>query len=92
MNGMVIEGKKISIEEYLNEIKPYLKIIIIDLQKSDIWKNQLTITINFISSEETEEKQTMHSKNDNIEVMTYDYPDQITKERFDLLLSRYQIS
>ena len=34
----------------------------------------------------------MHSKSDNIEVMTYDYPDKIMEELFDSLLSRYEIS
>ena len=40
----------LSLDEYLNKIKPYLKEIIIDLQSSDTWKIQLTIAINFISS------------------------------------------
>ena len=38
-----------STEEYLNKIKSYLKKIINDLKKSDIWKIQLTIAINFVS-------------------------------------------
>ena len=38
----------------LDEIKPYLKDIIIDLQSSDIWEIELTNAINFISSEDTE--------------------------------------
>ena len=43
-----------------------------DLQKSGTWKVQLTIAVNFISSKDNDEKQMMHSKSDNIEVMTYD--------------------
>ena len=34
----------------------------------------------------------MHSKSDNIEVMTCDNPDEIIEEHFVSLLSRYQIS
>ena len=43
------------LDEYLYETKPYLKDIIIDLQSSDTWKIQLTITIKFISSTGSEE-------------------------------------
>ena len=31
----------------------------------------------------------MHSKNDNNKVMTYDYANEVMKEIFELLLSRY---
>ena len=34
----------------------------------------------------------MHSKSDNIKVMTYDNLKEIIEEFFELLLSRYQIS
>ena len=40
-------SKILSVEEFLNKIRPYLKDIINDLKKSDTWKIQLTITINF---------------------------------------------
>ena len=43
-------NKNLSVKEYLNKIKPYLRDIINNLQFSDTWKNQLTIAINFISS------------------------------------------
>ena len=39
--------KTISIKEYLDEIKPYLKDIINNLKKSDTWKIQSTKAINF---------------------------------------------
>ena len=45
-------NKNLSSEEYLNKLKSYLKDIIIDLQISGTWKIQLTIAINFISSED----------------------------------------
>ena len=35
---MVIEKKTISVEEYLNNIRPYLKDIINNIKKSDTWK------------------------------------------------------
>ena len=33
-------SKKLLVKEYLDKIKPYLRDIIINLQKSDSWKNQ----------------------------------------------------
>ena len=33
------------------------------------WKIKLTIAINFLSSKDTGERRTMHSKSDNIEIM-----------------------
>ena len=43
-------NKTLSIEEYLNKVRPYLKLIINNLKKSDTKKNQLTIAIHFMSS------------------------------------------
>ena len=48
------KNNNLSLDEYFNEIKPYLKDIIINLQSSKAWKIQLTIAINFISSKNTE--------------------------------------
>ena len=45
-------NKNLSVKEYLSEIKPYFRDIIINLQKSDTWKIQLTIAINFIRSKD----------------------------------------
>ena len=53
--------KNVSLDEYLNKIKPYLKDIIIDLQSSSRQKIQLTIAINFVFSTNTEEERVMYS-------------------------------
>ena len=45
-------NKNLSVEEYLNKIKPHLRDTIINFQKSDAWKIELTIAINFISSKD----------------------------------------
>ena len=37
------------------------------------------IVINYISSKDTNEEQIMHSKNDNIEIMIDDKPDEAIK-------------
>ena len=44
------KNKILSIEEYLNKIRPYLNGIINNLKKSDTLRIQLTITSNFFSS------------------------------------------
>ena len=66
----------------------FLQNIMIDLQKLDTWKIQLTMIINFISSKDTDEDCLMHSKVDDIEVTTYDGPKEIIDDFFESLLSR----
>ena len=53
-------NKTLSVEEYLNKIRPYLKDIINNLKKSDTWKIQLTIANNFISSIDNDEECVIH--------------------------------
>ena len=65
-------NKALSIEEYLDKIRPYIKDIINDLKKSDTGKLQLRIVINFISSKDTGEEHVVHSKSNNIEIMISD--------------------
>ena len=91
MRVIVLEIKNLSIKEYLNEIKPYLKDIKINRQKSDTWKNQLTLVINFVSSKDVDEEGVMHSKSDNIEFTLYDNANEVLNGLFESLLLRYQI-
>ena len=84
-------NKTLSIEEYHNKIRLFLNCIINDLQKSDLWKIQLTIAINFVSSKENGEDLVMHSKSDNIEFMIYDNTDEVTEELLESLRNRYQL-
>ena len=84
-------NKRLSVEEYLNKIRPYLKIIINNLKKSGIWKIQLIISNNFISSLDNDEERVMHSKSDNIEIMINDEADDIIEELFDSLKKRFRI-
>ena len=61
-------NKILSVEEYLNKIRSYLKSVINNLKKSDSRKIQLTIAItititnNFISSIGNDEAHVMDSK------------------------------
>ena len=75
-------NKTLSVEEHLNKIRPYLKDIINNLKKSDMWKIQLTVANNFISSIDNDQEHVMHSKCCNIEIMINDEAAEITKKTF----------
>ena len=55
-----------------------------------MWKIQLTIANNFISSIDNDEERVMHSKSDNLEIMINDEADEDIKGLFDSLKNRYQ--
>ena len=61
------KDKTLSIKEYLDGIKPYLNGLIDDLKTKGECKIQLTIAI---SSKDSDETRIMHTKSDNIEIMT----------------------
>ena len=84
-------NKTLSVEEYLDKIRLYLKNIINNLKKSDTWKIQLTIAINFISFKDNNDECVMHSKSDSIEIMINDKADVDIEKRFEWLLNRYHI-
>ena len=83
-------NKHLSLHEYLEKTRPYLRDIIIDVQESDTWKIQLTITINFISSKDAEEEHAMHSKSNNITFTYYNGVNEVFDELFKSLNSRYE--
>ena len=72
-------NKTLSLEEYLNKIRPYLKDIINNLKKSDKQKIQLAISINSISFIDNDEERVMHLKGNNIEIMMNDEADKVIK-------------
>ena len=57
------------------------KNIINDLRKSDTWKIELTVAINFISSKDNDKEHVMHSKSNNIEIMTYHKTYEVIKKK-----------
>ena len=54
------------------------------------WKIQLKMTINFISSKDSDETRNMHTKSNNIETMVGSETEKIIEELFKLLQQRYQ--
>ena len=67
-----------------------MKEFINNSKKSDTWKIQLTIAINFISSKDTDEERVMHLESDNIEIMIYNKAKEVIQELLESLFSRYQ--
>ena len=63
---------------------------VIDYKTQGEWKIQLSMTINFVSSKDSDEIRTMHSKSDNIYIMMGDTTNEIIKELFESFLQRYQ--
>ena len=53
--------------------------------------NQFAIAINFISPKDTNKELVMHSKSDNIELISYDNANEIIEEIFESLISKYQV-
>ena len=71
-------------------IRPSLSDVINNHKTPGEWKIHLIIAINFVSSKDSDETRTMHSKYDNIEIMIGSETDEIIEELFKSLLHRYQ--
>ena len=52
-------------------------------ETSSEWKIQLTIAINFISSKDSDETRTMHTKSNNVEIMIGSETDEIIEDLFE---------
>ena len=71
-------------------IRPYLSDMIIDYKTQGEWKIQLTMSINFISSNDSDETHNLHTKSNNIEIMMGNDADEIIDELCESLLRKYQ--
>ena len=83
------KNKTLSVEEYLNKIRPYFKDIN-NLKNFDTLKIQLTIANNYISSTDNDEEHVMHLKSDNIEIIINDEANEVIEKLFESLENRYQ--
>ena len=79
---MVIEIKQYQSKKYHDKIRQYLIDFINNLKKSDIWKIQLILAINYMSSKDADEEHVIHPKSDKIKIRTYDKAGEVIKERF----------
>ena len=85
MKVKAIKTKTLSIKLDLNMIRLYLRDIINDHKTQREWRIQLKMTINFISSKDSDETHTMHTmhiKSHNIEIKVGSEIDDIIKEYF----------
>ena len=83
------KDKKLSIEQYLDVIKPYLSDLINDHKaietSSNEWKIQINMHINFVSSNDTGEIRTVSAWSDNEEIRWGNETDDIVKIYFLIL-------
>ena len=70
-------------------IRPYLSDMINDHKTQGEWKIQLTMSIKFMSSKDSEETRTMHTKSHNVEVMMGSKTVEIIEELFKSFLQKY---
>ena len=63
---------------------------LIDYKTQLEWKIQLTISISFLSSKDSDETHTMYTKSHNIEIVIGSETDDSRKELFESLLQKYQ--
>ena len=84
------KDKNLSIKEHIDIIRPYLSDIINNHKTQGEWKIHFTMAIYFISSKDSDETRTMHTKSDNIKIMKGSETEEIIEELFKSLLQRYQ--
>ena len=85
------KDKILSVKEYLNMIKQYLRDIINDHKTQDEWKIQLTMKINFIPSKDSKDSSkthTMHTTSDNIEIIMGNETYEIIEELVESFLPK----
>ena len=88
------KDKKLSIEQYLDMIKPYLSDLINENKaietSSNEWKIQINMHINFVSSNDTGEIRTVFVWSDNEEIRLGNETDDIVKRLINSFLNNYQ--
>ena len=57
---------------------------------SSEWKIQLTMAINFVSSKDSDETRTIHTKSNNVEIMVGSETNKIIMDLFVSFLQKYQ--
>ena len=80
------KNKNVSIKECLYIITSYLSDMINDHKTKIEYKIQLSTEISFISSKDSEEIRTMHTKSPNLETIMASKTDKINEELFRCLL------
>ena len=64
------KDNNLSLEEYLNIIRPYLRDMINNHKSLNEWEIMLIMRINFVSSLDSNKTLTIHTKSDSTEIMS----------------------
>ena len=85
------KDKNLSLEDYLNIIRPYLKDMINNYKAHEEWKKiQLLIHIKFVSSLDKNEFRAMYTYSVNVKIINGTETDDIINELFEFLFKKYQ--
>ena len=84
------KDRNLSLEDYLNIIMPFLKDMINNLKNYGVWKIQLTMRINFVSSLDTNEFRIMYTQSDNATIMNGTETDDTINELSESFLRSYR--
>ena len=90
---MKAEGikKRLSVRQYLNKITPHLYHLINDHRIARrVWKIQIYMRVNFVSSKDTGETRTIYTWSNNVSIMRDGDANDIIKELFESFLHDYQ--
>ena len=83
--------KELSVKQYLNMIMSYLYDLINDHRIARrVWKIQINMHVNFISSRDTGETRIYYAWSDNVSIMQGHDTDDIIREIFRSFLHNYQ--
>ena len=81
---------RLSIDEYFNIVKPYLKDLIDDHKSKAEWEIQLSMRVIFVSFTNANETREMYSKSDNVKIMSGIETEDIINELVSIFHKRYQ--
>ena len=84
------KDNNLSIDEYFDIIRPYLRDMIDNHKARGEWKIQLTMRIIFVSFTDANETREMHTKSDNITIMSGIETEDVINELFNTFLKKYQ--
>ena len=84
------KDSKLTLYEYFDIIRPYLKDMIDNHKARGEWKIQLIMRIIFVSFVDSNETHVMHTKSDNIEIMSGIETSDVINELFISFIKRYQ--
>ena len=84
LNDLINKNKIHCLERYHLGNKSWVE------KTSSEWEIRITIAIYFISSKDSDETRTMHTKSNNVEVMVGSETNEIIKDLFESFLQKYQ--